>query len=237
MIKLVTFTDDRMTISAQKCAESAMKHGADSYSIWTPDDLPQDFKEKMKKVLDIEFGAGLYCWKARIVWEEINRLNDGDVLIYCDAGNEWVSNITPAVNGMKEDCLFFSNGWPNGDWCKMDVINALILDDQREIFIKTPQLQASTFFIRVNAKTKLFMAEWLKNCTIEHFIDNSPSREPNVSTFQETRWDQSILSALAFTFGYPLRWFPTTTAHHMPMKNEAWYPVLLNHHRRRNDQW
>jgi len=82
MIKLVTFTDHNMTVSANRCAESAMKHGADGYSIWTPNDLSPEFRETMSDVLKHERGAGFYCWKPYIVHREMCRLKDGDTLVF-----------------------------------------------------------------------------------------------------------------------------------------------------------
>lgn len=237
MLKLVTFTDARMTISANKCAQSAMTHGADGYSIWTPGDLPAWFKEKMKDVLAVEFGAGLYCWKALIVWEEIYKLQMGDVLVYADAGNEWIGDMRQAVWAMQNDCLFFTNGWQNGDWCKMDVATAIVRDAWMEDFLKAGQLQASTFFIRVTPRMRRLVSLWLIYTMRTNFIDNSPSVLPNVETFRETRWDQSILSALVYEESIPLHWFPTTTAAHLERQPGDNYPVLLNHHRKRNDEW
>ena len=245
-IKLVTFCDDRMTISAQKCAQSAMQHGADAYSIWTPGDLSAEFKETMADVLRNERGAGFYCWKPYIVHREMCHLKDGDILVYCDAGNEWVGDMREAIRAMDQDMLFFSNGWNHVDWCKMDVLEAMLPKLSTPIFIYggnieiTPlkQVQASTFFVRVTPETRRFIQEWYAWSLLPRMIDNEPSELPNVRTFQEHRWDQSILCCLQIKYGYRLHWFPTTTAAHIKegFENDN-YPVLLWHHRRRNNEW
>lgn len=234
MIKLVTFTDHNMTISASFCADSAMQHGADAYSIWTPTDLSPEFRETMAEVLKHAFGAGYYCWKPYIVHREMCKLNDGDILVYCDAGNEWVGDMRQAVRAMDQDILFFSNGWRHADWCKMDTMNAII----KMIEVDCKQVQASTFFVRVTTETRKFIQEWYAWSLLPGMIDNESSRLPNVHTFREHRWDQSILCCLQIKYGYCLHWFPTTTAGHLrkDYPNDP-YPVLLNHHRRRNDQW
>lgn len=246
-IKLTTFTDDRMTISANKCAQSAMQHGADSYSIWTMNDLSPEFKETMADVLKHERGAGFYCWKPYIVHREMCRLNDGDILVYCDAGNEWVGDMRQAIAAMDQDILFFSNGWRHLDWCKMDCLRAILPAMSYparggDIGIHTidgyRQAQASTFFIRVAPETREFVKEWYALSIMPGMIDNEPSRLPNAPTFQEHRWDQSILCCLQIKYGYRLHWFPTTTAAHLRegFENDK-YPVLLWHHRKRNNEW
>lgn len=248
MIKLITFTDDRMTISANKCVQSAMHQGANAYSIWTMNDLSAEFKETMADVLKHERGAGFYCWKPYIVHREMCRLNDGDILVYCDAGNEWIADMRTAIEGMDQDILFFSNGWRHLDWCKMDCAKTIASDwfaqdNVRELvpikgMIMFHQVQASTFFIRVTPQTRRFIQEWYAWSLLPGMIDNEPSRLPNVPTFQEHRWDQSILCCLQIKYGYRLHWFPTTTAEHLRsgFANDK-YPALLWHHRKRNHEW
>jgi len=243
VIKLITFTDDRMTISANKCAQSAMEHGADAYSIWTPGDLSPEFKETMADVLKHERGAGFYCWKPYIVHREMCRLSDGDILVYCDAGNEWIADMRQAIQGMDQDILFFSNGWPHTDWCKMDCIENILpeyyyRDLDNDCRIDKPQVQASTFFVRVTTETRRFIQEWYAWSLLPGMIDNEPSKNLNVASFQEHRWDQSILCCLQIKYGYRLHWFPTITAEHLRagFANDR-YPVLLWHHRKRNHEW
>lgn len=248
MVKLITFTDDRMTISATKCVQSAMQHGADGYSLWTMNDLSPEFKETMADVLKHERGAGFYCWKPYIVHREMCKLQDGDILVYCDAGNEWVGDMRTAIEGMDQDIMFFSNGWPHLDWCKMDVAYALLpswmADFNGDDVVPTielsnnKQVQASTFFVRVTPETRKFVREWHAWSIVPGMIDNEPSRLANVQTFQEHRWDQSILCCLQIKYRYRLHWFPTTTAQHLRANHpDDKYPVLLNHHRKRNDEW
>lgn len=234
MIKLVTFTDHNMTISANKCAESAMKFGADEYSIWTPNDLSSEFKETMADVLKHAFGAGYYCWKPYIVHREICQLKDGDVLVYCDAGNEWIADMRQAIAAMDQDILFFSNGWRHEEWCKMDCL-ATIAPPMK---LDAQQVQASTFFIRVAPETRRFIREWYGWSLIPGIIDNEHSRLPNIPTFREHRWDQSILCCLQIKYEYRLHWFPTTSAGHLrPEFANDKYPTLLWHHRKRNHEW
>lgn len=244
MIKICTFTDYRMSISANKCAQSAMQHGADAYSIWTPLDLSPEFRETMAYVLKDERGAGFYCWKPYIVHREMWRLQDGDILVWCDAGNEWIADMRQAIEAMDQDILFFSNGWRHMDWCKMDCLQTILPDDKYDrIEDRYPvsyaaQVQASTFFIRITPETRRFIQEWYAWSLLPGMIDNEPSKLPNVPTFQEHRWDQSILCCLQIKYGYRLHWFPTTTAEHLRsgFANDK-YPALLWHHRKRNHEW
>jgi hypothetical protein len=232
-----------MTISARRCAESAMKFGADSYSIWTPNDLSPEFRETMADVLKHERGAGFYCWKPHVVHREMCRLKDGDILVYCDAGNEWISDMRQAIACMDQDILFFSNGWRHLDWCKMDCLDAILapfylyLPEIAKGIADAKQVQASTFFIKVAPETRRFIQEWYAWSLMPGIIDNEQSRLPNEPEFREHRWDQSILCCLQIKYRYRLHWFPTTTAGHLERLANDRYPALLWHHRKRNDEW
>lgn len=235
MIKLTTFTDDRMTISAQLCTKSAMKHGADAYSIWMPGDLDQQFRQTMHYVLKEERGAGFYAWKPYVCQMEMMHLNDGDILVWCDAGNEWVDDMYKAIAAMDQDILFFDNGWKHIEWCKMDCLNTITPNwpiSDREV----NQLQASTFFIRVTPETRKFVQEWFAWSLMPGMIDNEPSKLPNVPGFREHRWDQSILTCLQIKHGYRLHWFPSHTNMHREAAMKE-YPVMFVHHRKRNNEW
>lgn len=245
MIKLTTFCDDRMTISASLCAKSAMKFGATEYSIWTPRDLDPAFRETMHYVLRQERGAGFYAWKPYVCQMEMMRLNDGDILVWCDAGNEWIGDMNRAVAAMDQDILFFDNGWKHAEWCKMDCLSSILPNVERQIKegarglhlqAEAHQVQASTFFIRVTPETRKFVQEWFAWSLMPGMIDNEPSVLPNVPGFQEHRWDQSILTCLQIKYGYRLHWFPSHTNLHRENSQKE-YPVLFNHHRRRNIDW
>lgn len=240
MIHLVTYADERMSISQQKCVATAKQFGCDTAHVWTRGDIPQWFIDDNEEVFASEFGAGFYIWKPFIIWQTMMKLNNGDILLYCDSGNEFISDVRNIAEQMDEDIFFFHNNWPHIDWCKGDVLKA-ILPGYEYGHGRTPtekQVQASTIFFRVNQQTRDFVKEWLLWLQLPGFCDNSASKVPNYPSFSESRWDQSVLCCLQIKYGYKTHWFPTTTAHHLRMYNpEDNYPVLLNHHRKRNHEW
>jgi hypothetical protein len=238
MIKLVTFTDPRMTISASKLVESAMQYGCDSYSLWNERDLPEWLYRMHPEMVPDSRGFGWYAWKPFIVCEEILKAKDGDIIIYADAGQTLVNNVQHVVNAMDSDVFLFSNGWPHVEWCKMDTLAAILPDSDWGTSADSTmkQVQASLQFYRVSEESRNFVKEWLAWSLMPGLIDNSPSKLPHYPTFAEHRWDQSILGCLQIKYSYPLHWFPTTTAHHLD-KGGAPYPEITLHHRKRNNEW
>lgn len=107
------------------------------------------------------------------------------------------------------------------------------------------QCQASVIFFRVSDYTRRFVAEWLYWCLFEggRLIDDSPSRAPNHLEFQENRHDQAILTTLAYREGIRLHYWPASYNNgafnykKLPCYAGDDYPILFNHHRRRNADW
>jgi hypothetical protein len=110
------------------------------------------------------------------------------------------------------------------------------------------QCQASVIFFRVSDYTRQFVAEWLKWCLFEggRLIDDSPSRAPNHPEFRENRHDQAILTTMAYREGIKLHYWPAVynrgsspefVYEKLPEYAGDDYPILFNHHRKRNHEW
>ncbi len=185
-------------------------------------------------------GLGFWAWKPRIILDFLTdktgglaHPDEGDIIVYADAGVEFINNVSHIIERMDQDVFLFGNNWEHAHWCKRDVIAHVWpmsieewrkrwwskTDEQRraedpdlvhwEPFGK--QCQASVIFFRVSDYTRQFVAEWLKWCLFEggRLIDDSPSRAPNHPEFQEHRHDQAILTTLAYREGLRLHWWPS----------------------------
>jgi hypothetical protein len=238
MIKHITYADSKMTISASKCVQSALANGADESYYLTNDNLEEEFYRFNEATLKQERGVGYWLWKPYIVYQTMTDLNDGDILIYSDAGVEFVNNVSEIINRMTEDIFFFTNGFLQKEWCKGDIMNKINGWYTYETFDQK-QVQASVIFFKVNQRTRDFVKEWLLWCQMPGLIDDSPSRFENCKTFAENRHDQSILTALQIKYGYKLHFWPTNYSEHIrhTAQPEDNYPVIFNHHRKRNNEY
>lgn len=238
MIFLCNFADHRMGHSQIVNTNSALKNGVDQVLNYSPAKIGSEFIEFNKETINAERGPSYWLWKPYIVWRALQHCKDGDVLIYSDAGVEFVSNVKAVADTMTEDIHFFSNGWPHNEWCKVDVMEAILPESNYyDLRSESKQVQASLIFFKVNDVTRAFVKEWLLWCQMPGFIDDSPSKLINYATFAEHRHDQAILCCLQIKYGYKLHWYPATTAMHIKAEYKDAYPVLINHHRKRNHEW
>ena len=278
MIHLVTFSDESMSRAGELCARSAARvgGGVDDALHWHHEDLlATDFYRDNIDILSQPRGLGVWAWKPWVVLMALEGKmtgkqfiqnsftppKDGDILIYSDAGVEFINNVCHIIDRMDQDIFLFGNNWEHAHWCKRDVIDEVWPCAARDIpwsgsdgsegiwenvdtawtrFGK--QCQASVIFFRVSDYSKQFVAEWLKWCLFEggRLIDDSPSRTPNHPEFRENRHDQAILTTLAYREGIKLHYWPASyndgafSYKKLPEYEGDDYPILFNHHRRRN---
>lgn len=217
---LCCFASENMTMSRLRLVNSFML-GQQSHTLWyDADSYDPEFYEKNKHILQQNRGAGYWLWKPYIIQKSLQQINDNEWLLYCDAGIEILSPID-SLTQLGRDIVLFHNRYPHMDWCKMDVLNAMLpkWNDR-----KKRQVQASVILVKNTVRARRFINEWLKWCQEPGFIDDSPSKLKNVNTFKEHRHDQAILCCLAIRDKIPtLSWYD--------------YGNMFEHHRMRNNEY
>jgi hypothetical protein len=236
MTRLITFTDENMTIAADICKASALQNNVHEVKIYQPKDIDAKFYKANKAILDAP-RAGYWLWKPYFIDRELNSMQDGDYLIYADAGVEIVNNVNHIIDRMTGDIWLFGNKFQHLHWCKGDVIWAIDPDYDGD----DKQAQASVIVVRNSKKSKSFVADWLKWCCFPGFIDDSQSKLPNSTEFREHRHDQAILTCMAIRDNMPLHWWPAMYnggifLYEKTIYNDN-YPVLFHHHRMRNSDF
>lgn len=248
---LICYADDQMTISQQLCIKSAKEVGKfDQAFSFTPAGIDKFFYQRHKHILEAPQrggGYGYWLWKPYIVDQAIRALPDGDILVYCDSGVEWINCFKHLYERMciesyeaENDIFLFSNGHRHIDWCKAEVLTKMLVmppnwDASKQVPAK--QVQASVMVFRVNEYTRNFCARWLAWSCIPGFIDDS-IEWPQLPEFREHRNDQSILTNLAIEDDIKLHWWP---AQYWQEKKKDFpgdnYPQMFYHHRYRNRDW
>lgn len=239
MVTGITYSDENMTKSADLCENSMERNGFDCTFLLSPANISDEFKNINKDIFTGVRGAGCYwLFKPYIINSHIQMMDDGDILIYSDAGVEWIDSAKHIVDVMDQDLFLFTSGHLHHEYCKKDVMNA-ILGSGGSYRRPEQQVHAAVIFIRVNDYTRRFVKEWLLWCQMPGLIDDSPSILPNHPDFKDHRHDQSIISCMAIRDGLKLHYWPdklwfSTQRHRWP---EDQYPLLFLHHRKRNEEW
>jgi len=168
-------------------------------------EIDPDFLEKHKTVFEHSRGGGYWIWKPYILYETLKHLEMGEEVLYMDSKYEILEPMIEWLSAKPDLCVWKNR--PNGDtwlmkqWCKMDVIRKYNMFDK--VFQEDAEdCWAGMIFVRKTEKTLSYLEEWLSMCNDENITD-SPSEEPNASTFIEHRHDQSLLSIVLHAHEIP----------------------------------
>ena len=173
-------------------------------TLFTLEDLKndQDFWSKHCEFItqNTRRGYGYWVWKPYIIKKSMEKMNDGEILLYLDCGCEVDplrnSEMLQCIDIVKRDKLLGTLASVERDWTKMDLIEKLGPE-----YLDTPQHAAGVILFLVCEETKNFVNEWYELCCDYHNIDDSPSVLKNLECFQEHRHDQSIFSLLSKKYG------------------------------------
>jgi hypothetical protein len=151
-------------------------------------------------ILKNKRGYGYWLWKPYIIKITMDKMNDGDILLYLDCGCEINKQKKVLMNELfekvKEYNIIKTTTQIEKVWNKMDLILKMNMNDEKYLNSTTHQAGAIIFYI--NKLTRNLVNEWYTIACADnyHYIDDTPSIAPNVPEFKEHRHDQSIFSLL-----------------------------------------
>ena len=129
---LVSFADRRFKRSAKRIAAQAGQFKViDRIEILSEQDLDPAFVSRFRDVLKPNVrGFGYYCWKPQVILQSLRALDEGDVLIYVDAGAHLFAASEERLLEYIETCsasqsvvLAFQTTWPEASWTKGDLFD------------------------------------------------------------------------------------------------------------------
>lgn len=153
----------------------------------------------------IKKGLGHYSWKPDIIWQTMNKVNDGDIVVYLDAGcsvfsciewNKYFGFLT------EYDILAFRLHQRNYQWTRNNVFehfSSNIKSNWRESF----QMGANALIVKKSSFGMSFVSEW-RDYMINRLDlcgdvpENEMSKED--PRLIENRYDQTILTALIYKY-------------------------------------
>ena len=174
----------------------------DNIHYLTDKDLQNDdyfWQKHSSFILNNKRGYGYWLWKPYVIKKTIEKMNDGDILLYLDCGCEIdiqnKQNLINNFNIVKKDYIIGTNTkHPEKHWNKMDLVHKLnMLDDK---YLNSVQRQAGVVLYLICDKTRKLINEWYDIGCDYNNIDDSPSIKPNDQNFKQHRHDQSIFSLL-----------------------------------------
>ena len=86
-IHFITYANDKFKAAKKRIIREANSFGEfASVKGFGPEDLPVEFSSKFKDILSQSRGGGFWAWRPHILKETMDKMNDGEFLVYLDAG-------------------------------------------------------------------------------------------------------------------------------------------------------
>jgi len=179
-------------------AQNSVNKGFDVIINYKKRDIDNDFYQKNKDILDQKRGVGYWLWKPYFILKTLNMMNEGDVLMYLDAGVIFLSNIYPYIDKMvknDKDIILFKNGHTNRIYNKKDAFMLMGVDEKYQDY---PQMAGGLMIIRNTKRARDFIQKWMTYCQDKRILTDQKSINGEFSDFKDHRHDQAVLSLLYY---------------------------------------
>lgn len=245
----VTFSNDYYAEVRDYACSMALKKGKfEKIVCYTPEDIDCEFALQNKRILETQYGAGLWLWKPYSVNKVMKEIaKEGDYVFYCDAASFFVRDCNLIIDTMKNDSKDILA-------CATPLLEKYFTKEQTFVGLNcmnpeyrdTNQFHASFMCFRKCTNTVKFVEEWLDACCNYDYISAEETQPEyrNQSYFIAHREDQSIFSLLCkkyqispsydpSQYGILQDWYAIKDVEFCPTRLKKRYPVCIFLHKKR----
>ena len=208
-IYFLTYGDNKFYLSKKHITSLAKKSNYFDYVIdMGPKDLDVEFRNKYSNIFLQQRGGGFWIWKHHIISNLLDKISEGDVVVYCDAGAS--INLSDHAKKRFDDYIKllkdsqFSNlrmqceeGFIEKNYTYKELFDYFNIYTDSQ-FGNSLQLQAGHMFFKKNNDSEDYFNQYRKilDENIE-LITDSLNNKNQIDSFIENRHDQSIFSLLS----------------------------------------
>lgn len=211
MIHFITYGDSGFAETKKRLLNQATSVGwFDTTTAYGTEDLDDDFKEKNKHILERPRGGGYWIWKPYIIHKHLEKIKDGDILIYADAGcyinqggfkrfKEYIEMLNDdSSDSGSTGCISFQMPHHAEDkWTTKEIFEYFNIHGGSSDIRESGQFIATVRMFKKNANSMNIVSAWL-NALYQNpllFTDHYNGSNQSVR-FIDNRHDQSVLSVI-----------------------------------------
>lgn len=201
---LITYGDKKFEMSKNRFIQNAHAINIfDEIIAYSDKDLSEELKQS--EIINEKRGSGLWSWKPDVILTTLNKMEDGDILVYCDSGctvypcNEW-NHIWKSLEN--HDIIAQRIYQRTDKWTRKSIIEYFAQTNSKN-WTKCYQHMATAIILKATPFTRAFVSEWkdmmishpemVKDVTIEEKVNEA-------ECFIENRHDQAFYSALTYKY-------------------------------------
>jgi hypothetical protein len=205
-LHLVTYGDALYTDLKTQFIQSAVSsHFFDKIHAFSHQDIDPVFYANIYEPIMSCKGGGYWIWKPYFVKRVLDQIEDGDVLIYCDAGSrinrngekrfeDYINMVLQSPTGSLDFGLF----WREYQYTKREVFEFFQSPPQ---IINSGQLVGGILLLKKCPHTEMLVNKWYDTAVNHPFLFTDNSVQQQHPGFIEHRHDQSIFSVIRKTYG------------------------------------
>ena len=143
-------------------------------------------------IMDMDHMLGFWLWKPYIILDALHQLQENDVVCYMDSDLALNSDPKQYINeALFDDVKLLGLPWINWKFTTSICFNKMGMDNKEYWDIN--QMWGAAMFFRVCSYSMKLVTDWLVYCTNEEILYSKDK--------EKHRWDQSVLTNLAFREG------------------------------------
>lgn len=205
-VHFATYGDIRFERSRTRIVTEARGTGwFDKATAYTPETLSEEYKHSPFWEMRNQRGGGYWTWKFDVIRQELRGMQEGDVLVYADAG----CTINPKGAARFRQYLQMASAWepgivsfqmpqhPEFKWTTREIIAGVGRNADTPPVLRSGQFHATVMIFRKSAAVVDLIEECWRIITknplliTDHY--NGAEQTPG---FMDNRHDQSILSVM-----------------------------------------
>lgn len=212
----IAYADEKMAYSLQRIGEQAKQLELfDEVVLWTPKDLPKYVKES--ELMKHSYGGGYWVWKPVIIYETLQRYEEGTVVCYVDAGctlrkhDEW-SQYFDIMRDKEFLCFHYKDCMPEWErfgststkikhWTKKEALHFLDEYIGTHEYRETNKVMGGILFVK--GRNNPIIRDWME-ISLNHpevILDPDLDRlDEEYDFFAQHKHDQPVLTALAYRY-------------------------------------
>jgi hypothetical protein len=217
---LISYGDAKYITQKDFFRETAVASGYfDHIDIFGPEDLTEEFVLATGSALQANRGAGYWLWKPFVIKKVLDKIEDNDVLVYCDAGcminptgGDRYKEYLDILASSKTGTIDFELPFKEYQYTKQEVFNYLGSTPEE---IDSNQLLATVLlFKKCRAVTQL-VDSWYQLAVSVPDLFTDQQTVLQQDGFIDHRHDQSVFSLLRKRSGATI------------LKDETWFPDFV----------
>ena len=212
IIHFITYGDKNFLKAKQRILKEANEF-AEFKTIkgYGPDELPINFKNKFAQILKQPRGGGYWIWKVAIIEEALKNINDGEFLIYMDAGckfnlngkqrfNEYIQLLNDSEYGVLSFQLTGNKGPGNFEkektWTTKQIFDYFNININSSMATDS-QYMATILIFQKSTHCNLIIEKYIKALLDDPLLFTDYYNRTNQHLdFKDNRHDQSVLSLI-----------------------------------------